>query len=106
MVFAQLNDTDRAHEYLQKALKFHPNYPEALNNLGILYLRTQRRDEAVASFEESIRVSPAFDQSYLNLARVYAIENTPEKARAVLQELLKHHPDHAAAQKMLEQLKQ
>jgi Flp pilus assembly protein TadD len=106
MVFAQLDDSDRAYEYLQKALKLRPAYPEALNNLGILYLRTRRRDEAVASFEECIRVAPAFDQSYLNLARIYAIEGTPDKARAVLVELLKQHPDDISAQKMLEQLPQ
>ena len=55
---AQNDDTARAFDSLQKALKLRPAYPEALNNLGILYLRTQRRDEAVASFEECIRVAP------------------------------------------------
>jgi len=104
MVYAQLNDTDHAYDYLQRALRLRPAYPEALNNLGVLYLRTQRRDEAVASFEECIRVAPAFDQSYLNLARVYIVEGSPDKARAVLIELLKQHPDHAQAQKMLEEL--
>ena len=104
MVFAQLDENDRAYEYLQRALKLRPAYPEALNNLGVLYLRTRRRDEAVASFEECIRVAPAFDQSYLNLARVYSIEDAPNKARDVLLELLKQHPDHAQAQNMLEQL--
>jgi TolA-binding protein len=58
----------------------------------------------VASFEECIRVAPAFDQSYLNLARVYVVEGTPDKARAVLLELLKQHPGHEQAQKMMEQL--
>jgi len=104
MVFAQLDDAERAFVYLRRALDSRPLYPEALNNLGVLYLRTRRRDEAVASFEECIRVSPAFDQSYLNLARVYAVEGAPEKARGVLQKLLKQHPDHAQAQKALEQL--
>jgi len=104
MVFAQNDDTARAFDSLQKALKLRPIYPEALNNLGILYLRTQRRDQAVATFEECIRVAPAFDQSYLNLARVYVVEGTPEKARVVLLELLKEHPGHAQAQKMMEQL--
>ncbi len=106
MVFAQSNDNERAHDYLQRALKARPNYPEALNNLGVLYLRTQRRDRAVESFEECIRVAPAFDQSYLNLARVYALEGEPGKARVVLQNLLKQHPNHAQAQKALEQLPQ
>jgi tetratricopeptide (TPR) repeat protein len=58
----------------------------------------------VASFEECIRVAPAFDQSYLNLARVYIVEDAPEKARSVLVELLKLHPEHEQAKKMLEQL--
>jgi tetratricopeptide (TPR) repeat protein/peroxiredoxin len=104
MVYAQIDQSDRANEYLQKALQLRPGYPEALNNLGVLYLRTQRRDQAVASFEECIRVAPAFDQSYLNLARVYAIEGDSAKTRAVLQDLLKQHPDHPQAKNMLEQL--
>ena len=104
MVFAQPNDNDRAYDHLQRALKARPDYPEALNNLGVLYLRTGRRDEAVASFEQCIRVAPAFDQSYLNLARVYAIEGATDKARGVLQELLKQHPDHPPAQQALDQL--
>ena len=106
MVFAQANDTAHAYEYLQRALTSRPAYPEALNNLGILYLRTQRRDEAVAAFETCIQVAPAFDQSYLNLARVYSLEGAPPKARAVLLDLLKQHPDHAQARSMLAQLPQ
>jgi TolA-binding protein len=49
-------------------------------------------------------LAPTFDQAYLNLARVYAIESTPEKARAVLQELLKRHPGNEQAQTMMQQL--
>jgi tetratricopeptide (TPR) repeat protein/peroxiredoxin len=104
MVFAQADDTAEAYDYLQAALKSRPDYPEALNNLGILYLRTNRRDKAVASFEECIRVAPGFDQSYLNLARVYGIEGDSGKARTVLLALLKQHPESAAAKSMLEQL--
>ena len=104
MVFAQTDDNERAYDYLQKALKFRPGYPEAMNNLGVLYLRTGRRDEGVKMFDECIRVAPSFDQSYLNLARVYALESAPDKARTVLLDLLKQHPDHVQASKMLEEL--
>jgi tetratricopeptide (TPR) repeat protein len=104
MVYAQNDDTARAEDYLERALKLRAAYPEALNNLGILYLRTQRRDQGVASFEESIRVAPDFDQPYVNLARVYAIEGNTGKARAVVAQLLKRHPDHVQAKQMLEQL--
>jgi Flp pilus assembly protein TadD len=104
-VCAQLEESDRAEEYLKRAVSLRPVYPEALNNLGVLYLRT-KRPEAVHRFEESIRVAPEYDQSYLNLARVYAIEGEREKAREVLLELLKQHPDHAQAKAALSQLAQ
>ena len=38
------------------------------------------------------------------LARVYSLEDAPDKARAVLLDLLKQHPDHAQAQAMLAEL--
>ena len=50
-------------------------------------------------------MSPNFDQAYLNLARVYADEETPDKARAVLRDLLKVFPDHPIAIRMMGQLK-
>jgi tetratricopeptide (TPR) repeat protein/peroxiredoxin len=106
MVYAQTNATAKAEEYLHRALAARPVYPEALNNLGVLYMVTHRRDEAVVSFEQCISLAPAFDQSYLNLARVYALEGAREKARDVLLELLKQHPDHAQAKQLLEQLRQ
>jgi tetratricopeptide (TPR) repeat protein len=105
MVYAQTDDTDRAYRYLQAALTLRPAYPEALNNLGVLYLRTRRRDEAVAKFQECIRVAPGFDQAYLNLARVYALEGGRDRARAVLLDLLKQRPDHAQAQRALDELR-
>ena len=89
---------------MQSALKARPVYPEALNNLGVLYLVTQRRDDAVKSFEQCIRLAPGFDQAYLNLARVFALEGARDKARGVLLELLKQYPDHPQGLQMLQQM--
>jgi hypothetical protein len=50
-------------------------------------------------------VAPAFDQSYLNLARVYSLEGARDKARSVLLDLLKQHPGHPVAQKALDDLR-
>jgi tetratricopeptide (TPR) repeat protein len=106
MVYAQTNDEQHAYEYLQRALQARPDYPEALNNMGVLNLRAGHRDEAVKTFEECMRVAPDFDQAYLNLARVYALEGDRNKARAVLDVLLRRHPEHPAAKKMLTELGQ
>jgi FimV-like protein len=51
-------------------------------------------------------VAPAFDQAYLNLARVYVLKGERGQARELLNQLLKEHPDQVQARRMLEQLQQ
>jgi FimV-like protein len=78
----------------------------ALNNLGVLYRRTGKLEEAVAAFEQCIRAAPGLDQPYLNLAAIYIATGDREKAKEVLRQLLVQIPDHALARKRLEQLGQ
>jgi FimV-like protein len=65
---------------------------------------TKRIDQAVASFQECIRVAPSFDQAYLNLARVYVLRGERDKARGLLGELLKQVPEQPQAKQMMQQL--
>jgi len=46
MVYVQKDDAVRAREYLEKAVRLRPDYPEALNNLGVLHLLTGQKEEA------------------------------------------------------------
>jgi tetratricopeptide (TPR) repeat protein len=55
-------------------------------------------------FKTCIRLNPGFDQSYLNLARLYAIRNEKEQARDVLQKLLNIQPKNPGAMQILEML--
>ena len=41
MLYAQQNQMPRASEYLQRAIELRPDYAEALNNLGIVFVRQQ-----------------------------------------------------------------
>jgi tetratricopeptide (TPR) repeat protein len=89
---------------LQKAVDLRPEYPEAINNLGILFVEMQDYSKAEEQFKTCIRLIPNFDQSYLNLARLYAMRNERERARDVLQELLRIQPQNAGARQILEML--
>ncbi len=60
--------------------------------------------KAEEQFKTCIRVVPSFDQSYLNLARLYALRNDKEKAKAVLQDLLRIQPQNPSAVQALEML--
>jgi Flp pilus assembly protein TadD len=81
-----------------------PEYADALNNLGVLFVRQRRYSEAKERFETCIRVAPNFDQGYLNLARLYVLLSDKPKAREVLQALLQKQPEHKMAQQALEML--
>jgi Flp pilus assembly protein TadD len=90
--------------YLERAVALKPDYPEALNNLGIIFVRQGDYARAEEEFRTGIRLTPGFDQSWLNLARLYALQNDREGARQVLNQLLALEPDNANAKMSLEQL--
>jgi tetratricopeptide (TPR) repeat protein len=104
MLLAQQGNTERGREYLQKAVKLFPQYSEALNNLGVLYVRDRQLPKAIAEFQDCIRVAPEFDEAYLNMARVYVALGKRREAREVLHQLLERHPNHPMALKMVEEL--
>ena len=41
MLYAQQNRIEPASDYLEKAITLRPDYGEALNNLGIVFVRAQ-----------------------------------------------------------------
>jgi Flp pilus assembly protein TadD len=104
MLYARRDQPARAEQYLKNALALRPDYSEALNNLGVLLVQEKRYPEAEEKFKTCIQAVPNFDQAYLNLARLYVILNDKEKARAVLQSLLRQQPQHKLAQQALEML--
>ena len=104
MLYARQNDLTQATELLQKSLALRSDYPDAINNLGVLYVRLGKNSDAEKQFTTCIRVAPNFDQAYLNLARLYMLQQQKEKAREILQALLKLQPDHKLARQALEML--
>jgi len=90
--------------YLQRAVELRPDFPEALNNLGIVFVRQQDFEKAERQFKSGIRLAPNFDQSYLNLARLYAMQNDRDRARQVLRDLLQLQPQNSNAKQAMEML--
>jgi tetratricopeptide (TPR) repeat protein len=104
MLYAKQNQFQPAADYLGKALALRPDYVDALNNLGVLFARQEKYAEAQQEFENCIRIAPNFDQAYINLARVYVVLNEKEKAREILQALLRQQPENKVARQTLEML--
>src|SRR5581483_7178413 len=59
LLYDQADDIPRALEHYEQAVRIRPDGTWARNNLGTLYLNLGRRDEAVAQFNQVLKVEPA-----------------------------------------------
>lgn len=67
----QQGDWERAVELYKKAIRVAPEYPLPYNDLGIIYERMARPEEAEASYLEAVRVDPTYAKAHANLAMLY-----------------------------------
>ena len=76
---------DEAIEHLTEAIRLKPNFHEAYNNLGELYLKNNRAEEAIAPLEKASQIYPQNPLPCLNLARAWRLlarEDLAEKYMA------------------------
>jgi len=66
----------------EQMLKDQPTNAQLHYSLGIVYARTQRTQEALAAFQEAIRLKPDFKEALFNLASLYDVLGDKDQARA------------------------
>ncbi len=62
-------DLTEARSHLEQALKIHPTFPQALNNMGVLLTAEQQTDRALVYFTRALRYRPDFVEAHFNMAR-------------------------------------
>jgi tetratricopeptide (TPR) repeat protein len=62
-----------AKELYEAALSLDPGYVEALNNLGVIYLRQKDHPRAKQALEKAVRLNPLYVEPYYNLACLHTI---------------------------------
>jgi tetratricopeptide (TPR) repeat protein len=77
----RLRDAKRMY---QEALRLHPGYVDALNNLGVIFIHDRDFTAARSSFEKAIRLEPANVDPYYNLACVCAVMGETKMSLAYL----------------------
>jgi tetratricopeptide (TPR) repeat protein len=65
------NDTATAKAAFEKALAHDPNHYRALTNLGNLALESSNTDEAIALYEQALKLNETFANAHHNLAVAY-----------------------------------
>jgi tetratricopeptide (TPR) repeat protein/TolB-like protein/predicted Ser/Thr protein kinase len=91
----------KAIDAYKKGLDVYPDAASSRNNLGFLYVRLERYDDAIREFEDLRRRSFEFPGSYAMLASAYASLGAFDKAQAVLEQFLREHPDASLAHLVL-----
>ncbi len=100
-VYLEQKKNALARESFERSLQLQPAYPEtaanAWNNLGLLAAREDRGDEAIAGFQQALRLSPESWVALLNLGNAYRQQRRWEEARAALERALAARPQDAEA---------
>ena len=68
---AEEGDLEGAKKALLRARELYPRHPRALVNLGNLELEAGRTDEAIALYQEALKIDPELADAHHNLAVAY-----------------------------------
>jgi tetratricopeptide (TPR) repeat protein len=77
---------------LEHALALYPNYFRALNDLGVLYMKSDKLNLAAQMFERAIKIGPHVYYPRLNLAVINTRRARYQEAVTQLEQLHKEHP--------------
>jgi tetratricopeptide (TPR) repeat protein len=69
LVLTELGKYEDSKNAYVAALELEPEFSELHNNLGLLFLKMKKLDEAVVSFEESVKKNVNNALAYINLGK-------------------------------------
>jgi tetratricopeptide (TPR) repeat protein len=88
MTYFRFGKLDEAKKQLLIAVQLNPNDVISYNDLGVVSLKSGDFFMAVSYFEKSIKLSPSFPDSHLNLGKTLEQMGKPERAIAEYQAYL------------------
>lgn len=83
---------DEAVHGLKRALDLFPTYFRALNDLGVIYMKTGQLEAAAQMFERAMKIGPRVPLPRLNLALIQTRLGKNKEAVTLLEALLKENP--------------
>lgn len=91
----QKGENDDAIRHFSKAVAIAPDFYEARNNLGLMYLGKMDFPNAEKQFSEVLRINPSDDQAYFNLGNTYLLSGRFPEAEQAVKGGLQRRPDSA-----------
>ncbi len=71
--YSDIGEYEKAKENYLKAINFDPGFPqpEAYNNLGLVFFRQNKYDEAIFYYQEALKVRKNYPTALINLGDIY-----------------------------------
>jgi tetratricopeptide (TPR) repeat protein len=104
LLFHKYRNTEESLVALNMALKLNPDFIEARNNKGSIYISKNQMDLAENEFKMIKEVNPEYLPAFGNLAFIYNKLGKKELAKAELVKLLAIAPNNIEAKNMLKTL--
>lgn len=91
VLYMELGDIELAEKYLKQAVSIRPNDPVNRYNLGIVYLRAKKEDEALREFAVAEEYSQNEDKMLENLGDMYGKLARYDKSVDLYEKILKNN---------------
>lgn len=94
-------DYPNAERGFQAVLREQPRNIAALSNLGVIYSRTSRSDQAITVYRKALQLSPDDKAILLNLGLVYLRRDDHARALPLFARVVALDPQHLQARQLL-----
>lgn len=84
---------EEAKNLYKKVIKNDPRNIEALNNLGVVYMKKNVHKWAIVRLNDALKVKYDYPDAHYNLACLYAQQNDTEKSLAYLKNAIRYNPE-------------
>jgi Tfp pilus assembly protein PilF len=90
-------DLDSAARHFQSAIDIYPDYDQAYNNLGVVWIQKGTTEKARRAFERAVAINDRFARAYTNLAKLALMRQDHAEAEAFLRRSLQNEPQNPEA---------
>ncbi len=92
-----LGRPDHAIESFQRALALKPDFPDALNNLGLIYFNMEDADKALDFYQRALAINPDHVDTMINMGLLLQDEKKYDEALDIYRRVVSINPNMADA---------
>lgn len=94
LTFEMKKDFDKAYAQFKKAIELDPNFAEAYNKIGDVFMKKGKFADAIANYEKSAELKPDIENTHFDLGCAFSLVNRLDDAVAEFEKALKLDPNH------------